>query len=170
PALRVHPVRRRTPQLHRCKRRDGRAQARHRYVGAAVCPRPRTGSTRRGCRRNDDVSALRNEDADTEHERSDTMSQQTASKSPHTRDYYNRAAHAVPEFTVLNYGFSSEPENSVIARDEPEFYCLRLYEHSVAGTPLDGRDVLEVSSGRGGGARFLSRTYRPRRVVGIDLS
>ena len=60
-------------------------------------------------------------------------------------DYYDRAADVVPQFTVLNYGFSSEPENTVIAANEPEFYCLRLYEHTVRETPLEGREVLEVS-------------------------
>jgi SAM-dependent methyltransferase len=92
-----------------------------------------------------------------------------AAGTRHT-DYYDRAADVVPQFTVLNYGFSSEPENSVIAANEPEFYCLRLYEHTVRETPLEGRDVLEVSCGRGGGANFVSRTFRPRRYVGVDLS
>jgi SAM-dependent methyltransferase len=85
-------------------------------------------------------------------------------------DYYDRAADVVPQFTVLNYGFSSDPENSVIAANEPEFYCLRLYEHTVRETPLEGRDVLEVSCGRGGGANFVSRTFAPQRYVGVDLS
>ena len=85
-------------------------------------------------------------------------------------DYYDRAADVVPQFTVLNYGFSSDPENTVIAANEPEFYCLRLYEHTVRETPLEGRDVLEVSCGRGGGASFVSRTFKPRRYVGVDLS
>ncbi len=85
-------------------------------------------------------------------------------------DYYDRAADVVPQFTVLNYGFSSEPENTVIAANEPEFYCLRLYEHTVRETPLAGRDVLEVSCGRGGGASFVSRTFKPQRYVGVDLS
>lgn len=98
------------------------------------------------------------------------MSETKTSKSPHTREYYNRAAGAVPEFSVLNYGFSSDPENSVIPTTESEFYCLRLYEHTVRDTPLANRDVLEVSSGRGGGANFVSRAFKPRRVVGIDLS
>jgi SAM-dependent methyltransferase len=86
------------------------------------------------------------------------------------RDYYDRAADAIPQFTVLNYGFSSEPETSVIPATEPEFYCLRLYEHTVRDTPLAGRDVLEVSCGRGGGANFVSRTFEPQRYVGVDLS
>jgi ubiquinone/menaquinone biosynthesis C-methylase UbiE len=98
------------------------------------------------------------------------MSEPTPSKTPGTRDYYDRAADAVPEFTVLNYGFSTEPENSVIAAGEPEYYCLRLYEHTVVDTPLAGRDVLEVSCGRGGGASFISRTFQPRRYVGVDVS
>jgi SAM-dependent methyltransferase len=86
------------------------------------------------------------------------------------REYYDRAAEAVPQFTVLNYGFTSDPENSVIAAKEPEFYCLRLYEHAVRDTPLAGRDVLEVSCGRGGGANFVSRAFEPQRYLGVDLS
>ena len=92
------------------------------------------------------------------------------SESAKHRDYYDRAADAIPQFTVLNYGFSSDPEASVIPQTEPEFYCLRLYEHTVRDTPLAGRDVLEVSCGRGGGASFVSRTYKPQRYVGIDVS
>jgi SAM-dependent methyltransferase len=98
------------------------------------------------------------------------MSQPKPVASLRHRDYYDRAADAVPQFSVLNYGFTSEPENSVIAAGEPEFYCLRLYEHTLRDTPLEGRDVLEVSCGRGGGANFVSRTFEPRRYVGIDLS
>jgi SAM-dependent methyltransferase len=98
------------------------------------------------------------------------MSDPTPTANTRHSDYYDRAADTVPQFTVLNYGFSSDPENSVIAASEPEFYCLRLYEHTVRETPLQGRDVLEVSCGRGGGANFVSRTFRPQRYVGVDLS
>jgi SAM-dependent methyltransferase len=98
------------------------------------------------------------------------MSEAKPPKSPRTRAYYDKAAGAVPQFTVLNYGFSSEPENSVIASTEPEFYCLRLYEHTVRDTPLEARDVLEVSCGRGGGANFVTRTFKPRRYLGVDFS
>jgi SAM-dependent methyltransferase len=86
------------------------------------------------------------------------------------RNHYDSAAATVPELTVLNYGFSTDPEVSVIEEDEPEFYCLRLYEHALRDTPLMGRDMLEVSCGRGGGASFVKRTFKPRRYVGVDLS
>ena len=98
------------------------------------------------------------------------MSEPTSPAGTRHSTYYDRAADAVPEFTVLNYGFSSDPETSAIAATEPEFYCLRLYEHTVRETPLEGRDVLEVSCGRGGGANFVSRTFKPRRYLGVDLS
>jgi SAM-dependent methyltransferase len=98
------------------------------------------------------------------------MSEPTSPTGTRHSTYYDRAADVVPQFTVLNYGFSADPENSVITANEPEFYCLRLYEHTVRETPLEGRDVLEVSCGRGGGANFVSRTFKPRRYVGVDLS
>jgi SAM-dependent methyltransferase len=91
-------------------------------------------------------------------------------KSSTHRAYYDRAAHIVPEFTVLNYGFSSDPENSVLPTTEAEYYCLRLYEHTVRGAALEGSNVLEVSCGRGGGASFVTRAFRPARMVGLDLS
>jgi ubiquinone/menaquinone biosynthesis C-methylase UbiE len=98
------------------------------------------------------------------------MSEPRPSATLKHREYYDRAADAVPQFTVLNYGFTSDPENSVISADDPEFYCLRLYEHTVRDTPLAGCDVLEVSCGRGGGASFVTRTFEPQRYVGVDLS
>jgi SAM-dependent methyltransferase len=98
------------------------------------------------------------------------MSEQSTPASSKHSQYYDRAADAIPQFTVLNYGFSSDPENSVIAANEPEFYCLRLYEHTIRDTPLAGREVLEVSCGRGGGAGFVSRAFEPQRYLGVDLS
>ena len=98
------------------------------------------------------------------------MSEPKPSATLKHREHYDRAADAVPQFSVLNYGFTSEPENSAVAADDPEFYCLRLYEHTVRDTPLSGKDVLEVSCGRGGGASFVTRTFEPQRYVGVDLS
>jgi ubiquinone/menaquinone biosynthesis C-methylase UbiE len=80
------------------------------------------------------------------------------------------AVRALPALSVLNYGFSSEPENTVLSGAEPEFYCLRLYEHTLRRTPLEASMVLEVSCGQGGGADFVARTFRPNLVIGIDSS
>jgi ubiquinone/menaquinone biosynthesis C-methylase UbiE len=91
-------------------------------------------------------------------------------KSAGVAAYYDKAAGIVPEFTVLNYGFTSDEEASAIPADHPELYCLKLYEHTVRRSKLAGAEVLEVSCGRGGGASYLYATHRPARYVGVDLS
>lgn len=91
------------------------------------------------------------------------------SRSAGVAAYYDKAAGIVPEFTVLNYGFSSD-EPSIVDPGNPEQYCLRLYEHTVRHTKLGGATVLEVSCGRGGGAEWLWNTFGPARYVGLDLS
>lgn len=85
------------------------------------------------------------------------------------RAHYDQAAAAAPEFSLMSYGFPAPGEHTVVPA--PEYYCPRQYEHAVRGASLDGRDVLEVSCGRGGGgAAFLTAAFRPRRYAGVDLS
>jgi ubiquinone/menaquinone biosynthesis C-methylase UbiE len=45
-----------------------------------------------------------------------------------------------------------------------------LYQVVAGAVDLAGREVLEVGSGRGGGASFVARYLRPSRVVGVDVS
>lgn len=84
--------------------------------------------------------------------------------------YYDRAAGEVPAFTVLNYGYSAGDETSRIQREHSERLCLRLYEHAIRDTRIAGSDVVEVSSGRGGGAHWIWTTFRPASYLGIDVS
>ena len=39
-----------------------------------------------------------------------------------------------------------------------------------AAVDLAGRDVLEIGSGRGGGADYIARYLRPRSTVGVDTN
>ena len=78
-----------------------------------------------------------------------------------------------PGWVFMNYGYQSAPGDASLALDsvdEPDRYCIQLYHRVASTTDLAGRDVLEVGSGRGGGASFLARYLRPRRIVGIDIS
>lgn len=86
------------------------------------------------------------------------------------RAQYDDAAGRLPDLNVLNYGFASDSAATVVPADAPERYCLQLYEHVVRGAQLAGANVLEVSCGRGGGAAFLARAFKPRHYVGVDLS
>ncbi len=74
----------------------------------------------------------------------------------------------------LNYGYVSlDPKCELLKLDESdelERYCLQLYNYTVSDVNLKGKDILEVGSGRGGGASYITRYYEPNSYVGLDLS
>jgi len=73
----------------------------------------------------------------------------------------------------MNYGYvpaASEPALALEGVDEPDRLCIQLYHHVASATELLSREVLEVGSGRGGGASFLTRYHRPARMTGVDFS
>jgi SAM-dependent methyltransferase len=77
-------------------------------------------------------------------------------------------------WTLMNYGYAEAGSPSrpfdLQPGDEAERYPIALYRHVATLAPLGGRDVLEVGSGRGGGASYVARYLQPRSVVGLDLS
>jgi ubiquinone/menaquinone biosynthesis C-methylase UbiE len=73
----------------------------------------------------------------------------------------------------MNYGYYYTDGDKMIPLkkdDEPNRYCIQLYDHVVNRIPVRGKDVLEVGSGRGGGADYIARYYHPRSYRGIDIS
>lgn len=76
-----------------------------------------------------------------------------------------------PEWGFMNYGFAPSGGTATLdPADEPDRLCIQLYDHVIGGQDLTGRDVLEVGSGRGGGASWVSRTSGARSTVGVDFS
>src|SRR5215218_3247000 len=78
------------------------------------------------------------------------------------------------DWAFMNYGFAPTavdvdppPLRSSHERDR---LCIQLYLHAIGNCDLRGRDVLEVGSGRGGGASFISRYLQPRSITGMDFS
>ncbi|MGK0205852.1 MAG: ubiquinone/menaquinone biosynthesis C-methylase UbiE [Planctomycetota bacterium] len=91
------------------------------------------------------------------------------------RWWYQRLAKKFTQqsWTFMNYGY--QPESGTVAmpldaEHEPDRLCVQLYEQVLAGVKLEGKDVVEVGSGRGGGASYLARTHRPRKLIGCDFS
>src|SRR5215831_19456107 len=76
------------------------------------------------------------------------------------------------EITYMNYGYSDiDPKpNGPQLDDEDNRYCIQLYHHVAAAIDLTDKDVVEVGSGRGGGASYIRRYLNPRSVLGIDFS
>lgn len=74
----------------------------------------------------------------------------------------------------LNWGYEEDPPMGLPleAADQPNRYYIQLY-HSTAtqdGTELNGKNVLECSSGHGGGASYITRTLKPTSYTGLDFN
>jgi len=73
----------------------------------------------------------------------------------------------------LNYGYSNEGEFDYFQlkeEDKADKYSIQLYAHASRHHKFEGTDVLEVGSGRGGGAYFLSRYFKPKSYVALDIN
>ncbi|TVR71960.1 MAG: class I SAM-dependent methyltransferase [Spirochaetaceae bacterium] len=82
---------------------------------------------------------------------------------------WDREYHAL---RFMNYGYApiDEPELPLVPEDQHEPFGAHLYHVAVSHAPVEGRELLEVSSGRGGGASYIARYLHPRRYVGLDIS
>ena len=76
-----------------------------------------------------------------------------------------------PEWTFMNYGFlDGELQLHLDDRDEPNRYCIQLYATVASAADVKGKHVLEVGSGRGGGAEFVHRYLKPATLEGMDFA
>ena len=81
------------------------------------------------------------------------------------------------EWTTMNYGYATllgEDGQTAVDPAIPEHLSLQLYMRAATagarGGAWAGLDVLEIGSGRGGGAAYLARRLAPRRLLGLDVS
>lgn len=77
------------------------------------------------------------------------------------------------DWTFMNYGWLPEAGSSpfpLAAADEKDRYFIGLYYRLASRLDLAGKDVLEVGSGRGGGASWVARHYQPAAMTGLDFS
>lgn len=78
------------------------------------------------------------------------------------------------DWLFMNYGYDSDAlrRNKIPLSEgeEPHRYHIQLYHHLSSAVPFDGLDVLEIGSGRGGGASYIKRYLKPRSMTGVDYS
>lgn len=75
--------------------------------------------------------------------------------------------------TVMNLGYAGleTPHTITISEeDEENRFAFQLYDYLFKFSDSAGKDVLEVGCGRGGGAKFLFKTYWPRSYLGVDFA
>ncbi len=75
------------------------------------------------------------------------------------------------DWTFMNYGYAAEAGMPALSPpDEPNRFCIHLYGHLAETVDLTGKKVLEIGSGRGGGADYINRCLNPAAVTGLDFS
>jgi len=74
----------------------------------------------------------------------------------------------------MNYGYAPLDDRTKIMyldkTDADNRFCIQLYHHVVCTIDLRDLNVLEVGSGRGGGADYIKRYLKPKKMVGVDFS
>src|SRR2546421_13005497 len=78
--------------------------------------------------------------------------------------------HRAADWTFMNYGFNDPASRFKLdPMDEPDRVCIQLYNHVAGAVSLQGLNVLELGSGRGGGASFIIRYLKPATLTGDYL-
>ena len=78
--------------------------------------------------------------------------------------------HKKSEITLMNYGYVGKVAGPLPDVSEGEKNRLRLYMHVLGGADIFGKDVIEIASGRGGGAYFTATELKPNLLEAIELS
>ena len=89
--------------------------------------------------------------------------------------WYQRLAKRATDsgWTFMNYGYISKNDNYSLdlkSEDESNRLFIQLYNYASSQIPVDNRKILEVGSGRGGGASFIARYLHPKSMTGLDYS
>ncbi|HEX8356516.1 MAG TPA: class I SAM-dependent methyltransferase [Segetibacter sp.] len=79
----------------------------------------------------------------------------------------------IKDWSFMNYGFehlTNEPPPTLEPEDEINRYPIQLYHFLVNKINVAGLKVLEVGSGRGGGAFYIKKYLSPGSVTGVDIA
>ena len=79
----------------------------------------------------------------------------------------------VESWNFMNYGYAPfEYETSLTLKQEDEInrYSLQLYHYLATRVDISQKEVLEVGSGRGGGAAYIANYLQPKVITGIDIA
>src|SRR5690606_14761552 len=88
---------------------------------------------------------------------------------------YETLAKKIPaaEWQFMNYGYvPNAQEPALTLPDDPKLqrYPLQMYHYLALKTSLQSKNVLEVGSGRGGGAKHVATALAPASYIGLDLA
>ena len=88
--------------------------------------------------------------------------------------YQHLAGYRISNWTFMNYGYvcRNDAHSPLLLdqSDESDRCCIQLYHRVAGAVDLENQTVLEVGSGRGGGASYVTRYLKPTSLTGIDFS
>ena len=73
----------------------------------------------------------------------------------------------------MNYGYAPQAHEAPLPlhpEDEVNRYSIQLYHYLVSIPEISGKEMLEVGSGRGGGANYINKYLQPRKITGLDIA
>jgi ubiquinone/menaquinone biosynthesis C-methylase UbiE len=77
-------------------------------------------------------------------------------------------------WTYMNYGYATINGHEMIpeldSADEAYRLSFQLYHHLAQEIDMENKSVLEVGSGRGGGASMIKKYHKAKNVTGLDYS
>lgn len=78
------------------------------------------------------------------------------------------------EWHFMNYGYvpdAYEAANNIVPFEAgDQRYSANMYHYLACKISLEGKVVLEIGSGRGGGARYIVSNFMPASYTGIDIA
>ncbi len=88
---------------------------------------------------------------------------------------YELLAKNIPaeDWHFMNYGYTPNIDEPLLAvPNDPKIqkYSLQMYHYLAAKAELTGKHVLEIGSGRGGGAKHIATYYKPASYIGLDIA
>jgi len=87
---------------------------------------------------------------------------------------YELLAKNIPaeEWHFMNYGYVPLPNEPVLTlpANQLQQNALQMYHYLATKIPIEGKQVLEVGSGRGGGANYIAQFLKPASYIGLDLA
>ena len=89
---------------------------------------------------------------------------------------YEALAKYIPaaDWHFMNYGYipdAAEVENCIRPFEvKDQRHPANMCHYLACKTPLAGKKVLEIGSGRGGGAAYIARNFKPAAYTGLDIA
>jgi SAM-dependent methyltransferase len=88
---------------------------------------------------------------------------------------YELLAKYIPasDWHFMNYGYvpnGNEKPLDLPENPKAQKYSLQMYHYLALKAQIEGKEVLEVGSGRGGGAKHIAETFKPVSYIGLDLA